>query len=823
MKKLQIQNKSLDQQKRIQMINFPKRPLINLSFRKSDKIIKIQSNYLRMRFNPNHNHVRQFSIKITPELPDDSYQLFRKILRSVSKELKSHFKIYFINGRSLFTILNEENSSISIIQNVDEIEYKIDFSMTRNLIDLSKIKTLIKENIQIKSFIEKIVKMIFDANKGFIRFDEGNYYDYQNFIPIDDKAKRLNGYSTSAVITNCGLYLRISDKSKFISEITAYDKLNEFHKNDVCKEKVLEYFKGKSVLTTYGSLKVYKIEGISFDKKTDNTTIPIKNKDGTRIDVTIKNYYKQKYSIEIKNKSQPLLIIYEGKNNKNIENLTRRYLIPELVFLCGIDDDQYNKTYIRKKLTQKLNPDLKMSKIKEINKILINTNNKYFTKSNSSEKIQLESPNEIREKWGLQFGNFETLNGRVLPLPNIQFGNNDKTNIKENGTFQQKTFHKSFDLNSNYWIILTTKVEYAEKTLKSLENCSKQMGINIEKPKVKVINQKNSNQLIESLKSIDLNNGKKIALIILDNYSKYVYSSLKCYLCEQIGIASQCIIWEKAKSQNLSYWSNILKQMEVKLCSQPFHIIIDQNLKINPTMIVGIFISNIGNKKIRIILTSSYSMELSNFYTQIKEVDLESKEDCLIIMMMKAIDYFKKTFNNCIPKFIIIYRKGGNEKQTEKIYLNEVSKFKLFFSNESQFFNNNEKIPLWNFITVNKKTELKFFEINSSNNLKNPPSGTVIDTDIINDDFYDFYIQPQYVNMGSASPVHYHCLFDSTNMPLEIMENITYKMTYYYWNWNGPVREPAALKFAETCNNFVRNIKIGDNVNDKLNNSPYYI
>ena len=31
-----------------------------------------------------------------------------------------------------------------------------------------------------------------------------------------------------------------------------------------------------------------------------------------------------------------------------------------------------------------------MSKIKEINKILINTNNKYFTKSNSSEKIQLE-------------------------------------------------------------------------------------------------------------------------------------------------------------------------------------------------------------------------------------------------------------------------------------------------------------------------------------------------------------------------------------------------------------------------------------------------
>ena len=126
---------------------------------------------------------------------------------------------------------------------------------------------------------------------------------------------------------------------------------------------------------------------------------------------------------------------------------------------------------------------------------------------------------------------------------------------------------------------------------------------------------------------------------------------------------------------------------------------------------------------------------------------------------------------------------------------------------------------------MNKKTELKFFQINNSNNndLKNPPSGTVIDTDIINDDFYDFYIQPQYVNMGSATPVHYHCLFDSTNMPLEIMESITYKLTYYYWNWSGPIREPAALKFADTCNNFIGKIKSGENINDKLKNSPFYI
>ena len=812
-------------QKKVQMINFPKRPQQNLLFQKFDSIIQIKSNYLQMRFNPNQNHARQFSIKITPELPEDSYQLFRKILRSVSKELKSHFKIYIISGKSLFTTLNEENSSISIITNVDEIEYKIDISMTSNLIDLSKITKINKENIQIKSLIEKLVKMIFDANKGFIRFDDGNYFDYQNYIEIDNKAKKIKGYSTSSIITNCGLYLRITDKNKFVSGLTAYEKLKEFNKyKDESKQKSKDYFESKSVLTNYGNLKVYKIETISFDKNPYNTTVPIKNKDGTRIDVTLINYYKEKYSIEIKDKNQPLLIIFEGKNIENKGNLNRRYLIPELVYLCGFDDDDNNKKNIRQKMSEKLNPYQKMDKIKEINKILTSTNNKYFKRNNSSEKIKLESPNEIREKWGLEFGDCQTLKGRVLPLPNITFGNNDNCIINKEGKFKQTTFHKSFNLNSNLWIILTNKYEYAQKTFYKLESCSKQMGVNLEKPKIEIFDNSNINQFLFNLKKIDLNNGKKIALIILDKNSKNYYPSLKCYLCEQIGIASQCILWERAERQKLSYWSNVLKQMETKLCAKPFDLLVDKNLRDKPTMIVGIFISKIKKNKMRIIMTSSYSIELSNFYTQIKEIEILYADEYLVDMMRRAIEYFKKIFN-IIPEYIIIYRKGGNEKQTEKIYLNEVTKFKFFFSKESQFFTDKEKIPKWNFISVNKKTELKFFQINNSNNndLKNPPSGTVIDTNIINDDLYDFYLQPQYVNMGTATPVHYHCLFDSTGMPLEIMEKITYNMTYYYWNWSGPIREPAALKFADTCNNFIGKIKSGENINDKLKNSPFYI
>jgi hypothetical protein len=60
-------------------------------------------------------------------------------------------------------------------------------------------------------------------------------------------------------------------------------------------------------------------------------------------------------------------------------------------------------------------------------------------------------------------------------------------------------------------------------------------------------------------------------------------------------------------------------------------------------------------------------------------------------------------------------------------------------------------------------------------------------------------------------------------MPIEDLEKITFYQTFYYWNWPGPIREPAALKFAEVCNGFTSKYLGNDFVHEKLNNTPFYI
>ena len=126
------------------------------------------------------------------------------------------------------------------------------------------------------------------------------------------------------------------------------------------------------------------------------------------------------------------------------------------------------------------------------------------------------------------------------------------------------------------------------------------------------------------------------------------------------------------------------------------------------------------------------------------------------------------------------------------------------------------------YVAVNKKTDLKFFE-KSGSRLENPKSGTCVDTDAVSPDFYEFYLQPQFVNQGTATPVHYHCLFDNTGIPIQVLEDITFKQTFYYWNWPGPIREPAALKFAEVCNSFSSRYLRNEIVRSGLLSTPYYI
>ena len=119
------------------------------------------------------------------------------------------------------------------------------------------------------------------------------------------------------------------------------------------------------------------------------------------------------------------------------------------------------------------------------------------------------------------------------------------------------------------------------------------------------------------------------------------------------------------------------------------------------------------------------------------------------------------------------------------------------------------------YICCNLKSDLKFFETKSINGQKeyyNPKSGLIVDEKVTQSNKFEFYIQPQFVNQGSATPCHYQVMqYDKnsegeSDLKLEILEKLTFYLYFYYWTWSGAIRVPSLLKMSTTAMDFYRKI-----------------
>jgi aubergine-like protein len=429
-------------------------------------------------------------------------------------------------------------------------------------------------------------------------------------------------------------------------------------------------------------------------------------------------------------------------------------------------------------------------------------------------------------EWGISFGeNFVEVEAQCLPLPRLQFGNENKEVQLRNGRFrQQKDFKPvSFDSNNCMLITFDNLIELAKGDCNQMSTAGKNLGVDFSRPKLEKISNKKHDDLIDDLKKINYNDGKIIAIVVLDKFTKNLYPLIKDYLYTQGGLTSQFMLHDEnprggRKKQNLSYYSAVLNQMVVKSHGELFRMDFSEKITKEPSMIIGID-STKTKEGMKYVLSASFNRSFNRFYTDIK-VDKEN-DSALVSLIKSAIDYFKKANSNLKPISIIIYRQGGNEKQTERLIRNELPKILKFLGGEDEGYEKDYK-PKLSIFSVNKKTELKFFERHNGS-YKNLPSGTVIDRQVISPELFEFYLQCPEVDRGTGSPVHFLCIYNNNeSLTINDFEEITYKQSFYYWNWCGPIRIPAALKYAEVANTFCgRNIK--GEVIERLKDSPYFI
>ncbi len=106
-------------------------------------------------------------------------------------------------------------------------------------------------------------------------------------------------------------------------------------------------------------------------------------------------------------------------------------------------------------------------------------------------------------------------------------------------------------------------------------------------------------------------------------------------------------------------------------------------------------------------------------------------------------------------------------------------------------------------------------------------SSLVVDSNATQKNKFEFYLQPQYVNQGTATPSHYQVMYydqENNTLEMENLQKLTYYLTYYYWTWHGAIRIPAILKFSTTALDFYSKCLNPNKETEEFKfEKPYYI
>ena len=847
------------QSKALVTLSYPMAPKKNQNLRNNDQIVNLSTNLLKLEISKQEQKLCIYSISITPELARDNYSLFSKIQRQIDVELSKYFTRRCFSGNNLFASSPDPKEEINCEAFIENIKYMVKFSKVGQM-DISEINDFEGENQRKKSFIEKVIKDILLKNKNTIKFG-----DDRTIVKVQERnimnAEQQNGnresiykgFYTSAQITENGLFLLVTNVNKHISEITVYEVITQLKNDNQRKQeseirKIIEDYLSthRTVLTIYGALRTYRIKSIDFDATPEKTCFNIKDGDQVKT-ISILDYFKKQYKVDIKHPDQPLLIAErksrnkksdKNNNNSNGNQNTNQnqnnnqeeqiiYLVPELLYITGPNDLNNNKDRRRSVISKtKMDPNKRMFEINKIHDMINNSTEPKNFRGKDGNSYQGKTPAQVSKDWGINLGDNLVIQGRVLPQPKLLYANKNIVR-PNNGVFRSGNIYNGISLNPNNFVYVYDRRDNSDirNSLKGLFDKGRMKGLNIQFNRelnqneihgIALDNLNSWDNIKNSMRQIEQHKNEiDLAVVFLSQYLEKYYSNLKDYFTNELNIATQFVVSKKLQDQRRagSILFNVVEQINIKMGGINFYIDFygDNILVKNKVYLILGLESRQLNGEINYSMTSTTNPNLYKMITTIRKCKniKEEKEKIIAELMQSALKGLRDSKAPHPPDYIILYRQGGNYVQNRKIADAEVPMFLKFLNEMKENVESFKKYnPKFIYVCCNLKGNLKFFERNNGNNA-NPKSGLCVDSSVTQKDKYEFYIQPQFVNQGTATPCHYQVLYEEVDsndtesgLKMEQLQLLSFYLSFYYWTWAGAIRVPGALKLATTAMDF---------------------
>ena len=757
----------------------------------------------------------QYPYSVSPEIEAGDFRIRNKIFKYCSigeketkKKLRNFYGECFISGDSLYGMkLVKELKSFKCKLYLDgETEYTMTVQPKANERTINQ-QDLNKDPLT-KQFIEILIRDILHGNP-YLEFYKGLFVLKNQKKVISGRNGSVNfypGYTTSFMETEGGNYLNVTLKNKILSTETVleYLKTNKY-KDKGNHDKIKESLIGRSFKVKYAK-KNYTIDDILFDRNPKKQDFFYENKS-----TTLEEYYIKKYEIKIKDPSQPLLLVKRKDAEGKDINL---FFVPELCYLAGLDDEFIKDRDFMKKLADytKLTPQDRIKKTNEFLNLLVD--DRRFTEEEEEEEENHEneerkSAKEKSEEYGIEIKPLDKLHKAYYMKGTQLIGGNKKP-----VSSKDKIFNVLNKRDMTKWLCLYKRSNYddAGDLSNSLIKASAGYGLAVDEPEWVEMNDKDRVDDWTSAVEEKMEGGNYKFVVFLLDRNDYFYKSLKVHSLCRNGYVSQVIKVNSLRKNPMSVCSKILLQINAKLSGVSYMPKLTDDVKKRKLMIIGVDSSHIKGKRTGVAMVATINTSFTNFYNKESIIHEEKKEKlqfCISGFIKEAIVKYKN-LNEKLPLGVIIYRQGVSLQQ--KDYLtNEVNNIKKVCD---------ENKLLYYYILVNTKTTYKFFEKNK-NEYNNPGEGLLVLDGVTNKNFFEFYIQPQLVTGGSATPSCFHVAYGNMDFP-EMVPKLTFDLCHLYSNWQGTVRVPHVLKSAEKLSKMTAKYTVGE-LNQKLEIGQAYL
>ena len=787
--------------------------------------VKLYTNLYPINFTKDIE-ICEYPFTITPECHEESVIL--KILRQVSPALFKKYGYYYRSGNSFFAVRKIQEKKIfkSLIVNKGMIQYSIIIEPTPRSSIIKKGQKHNFTEIQEKVLF-LVIREILSANPN-VHFDRDNLYlenvkqevkGYNNTYYIHD------GYKISIQQADIGICLIIGVKNKIKGEFTVLDFISN---ND---DEAIDNLANRRFIPKEGS-RSQLISYIDFDRNPEENTRNYKQITYNYID-----YYHKIWNIKIKDKKQPLIAV-ENKDPKMRGKV--KYYVPELCYLLGLnDEDKTDHKFMEQIIQQtRLTPDEKIKQIEKCIDLFVDTT-EIKSKHNDKEGENLNTiyydenytSKKKLEYYGIEISKLkEPITPYYVRQPTFDNETKKTLSIRDvNGVIPVGREN----VNTDNWICLYTiqaeKISF--NLLKGFLKCCKGYRIRFKDNDSNWIPMKSPNikDWINTVEK-ELNKRKncKFVIFLINNKTDRLYAPLKKHSLSTKGYVSQVIKCEsilkamKNRRGPDSYFSKILLQINNKLGGYNYFLKTSKNIEKKNFILIGIDSSHkwgkktskFNNKQIGVAMVATKDKKFSKFFSREEIIKYDkyrflSTRNSIYDFIEKAIEKYTQE-NEESPKNIIIYRQGiGQNLKNIKLEVSFIEEIC-----------NKSKIDYY-YVLVNTRASIKFFEFNTiktnNDNFKNPEQGLIVLDEISNIHRFEFYIQPQKVNIGSATPTYFQVPYGNMNLP-EILIQLTYWTTYIYPNWQNAVRIPHVLKMAEKLANMTAQYtksNLNENLSDK--------